>query len=686
MRLRLDQAEAFAGAVGGAMTIEREQISLTDFASQWTVRLLNKPRQLDPRRHPAQWYMLQAIDGGLRRRTRFRRFIAVKPVQDGGTITTQSLVQLYVTGELGMPMVAGNPDMRLAGLQWRTKTKKLLQDSGRTSWLPEEGPGSEDAANPVQIQIRGRGELFFLGAGASNEAGQAMITGYCLTRDELDSMAKYMAELMVGRLEHYGRDAVIVDTSTIKDDEESPILQAHELSTAGHVRFACLYCIRFVMWQWKHVEADWSSASRAAATVLMRCPNCKRTFDDKQRLEMIHLENSRLVMKGQTVNDAGVVEGPEPDTNDWGLLWRAVDSPLTQLEDLAVKYQQAKAELLTGQDQKIRRFVRDRDSTTYVPDIGDKEISHGALARQSGRSTFHKRTVPSWARFMTLGQDVQGDRHYWLVMAFNDDCSLCAIVDWGFEYLVQQVDGQPVELPTEQHRHAVLLKIELECQSGWQIVGAEASDDGADRMSPVRRVVDMGWNKKEVFPWVEAHPQWVLVRGVGRDQAGKMDKTAMKEGKSILPKELAAALLGIIDVRQPDTMTRPLANVNGHEMRLALQTALMRKPGDPGSCLIPQGLKSNDYLCLHLSAEVWTEERDNKDVGTGKWFWRQVRKNQNHLLDCATYAYAIGLYHREALRYAAAQAAKRTSNAGTPARDANESEYVRNRRQHSRLR
>lgn len=684
MTLTDDQVEALAIAATRPLQPEKPRQTLLEFAGECTVKKKARPVPLDLAKHPPQWYVASAIDAALRRLSRFRRFSGIKPVQDGGTTIMQSLVHLYVTGVLGLPVVAGLPDMRLAGLQWRDKTKALLLDSGKKAWLPLEGPGSEDASNPVQVRINQRGDLYFLGGGASNEAGQAMITGFLLGRDELDSMDDYIAELLIGRLEHHGSDAIVVDTSTIKMDEGSPIVLGWERSTGAHVEYFCPMraCRKPTWWRWSHVEADWSTPLKAAQTVVMRCPHCKETFDDRIRLrEMIALENSRLVMRGQEINTAGEVVGPEPETLDWGILWTAVDSPITELEDLAVKYQRAKEEARTGNDAPLRRFTRDRDCRVFVPEIADKEISNQALHRQSLRSFYHKREVPEWCDFITVGQDCQGDRHYWTALGFKADCSQAALIDWGYEYLVERTkDGLPSRPITPEDRTAVLRRVNEAVAPGWPIRGLPG-----EMLTPARRGVDVGYQQGEVVPWIEENRSWIPVKGVGRDQAARMDRTAVREGKSILPQVLAQRLLGIIDVRQPTTMSIPLANVNGHEMRLGLQTALMRTPGTPGSCWLPMGLKSSDYLLLHLSAEVWTELLDDKGVGEGKWYWRQVRKNQNHLLDCATYAWALALYHREVLRQAVVPAGDGRA-AANALREESDLPDHQSRRRHSRLR
>lgn len=632
--------------------------------------------------HPAQRIFLEVFGAAVAGESRFRHFVIIKPTQDGGTMVTQAIPQFYVTTQLGDPVIAGNADMRLSSLQWQDKLRPLIVDSGRSSVLPTEGPGSEGATAPTMIKLAGV-SLYYLGAGASNEAGQAMVSGRLLTRDELDSMHPYTAELMTGRQDSYPDTWLTIDTSTIKHDESSPILESYEASTAAHLEFGCPYCNRFVHWQWKHVRFDSANVIRARESVHLVCPHdgCGQKINDIDRKAMLVYANCRLVMKGQKVNAAGDIEGPMPETIKWGMIWTALDSPLIPLSRLAEKYVLALDAKKLGDHAPLRRFFRDALCQVYVEEIDNAEISPKALSLQSDKSDYDKRQVPAWAKFITVGMDVQKDRHYWVAIAFDLTGERSGFVDWGYEYVLpKRDDGQPNDrTPTAAERHQCLDRLHAQFARGWQIVGTE------DRMVPVRYVMDTGYNRVsevDLFPWIQTHPQWTSGKGVGRDQMAKMDAST-RAGKSLLHPILSQRLLGILDIRQPDTMPLPLLSVSGHTVRQMLHAALMRPAGTAGQCWLPKGLKSNDYLLLHLCAEIWTEEmKDGKP--TGKWYWREVRRDQNHLLDSSTYCYAAGVYHREVVKLAEVLAIRDTPP--PPPSDHSPSHRPRFERRHSRLR
>ncbi len=644
-----------------------------------------QPKPYDPAAHPPQYFALLALERIIDRRWPYRRVVYAKPTQDGGTIITQSIPQLYVAGVRGEPVVAGLPDRELAGIQWRGKTRPLLVDGGLAGWLPQDGPGSDGSGTPSEVALAGT-PLYWVGAGASNEAGQAMRTGRLLTRDEYDAIDLWLAELMTGRLDAYPDTSIIIDTSTIKHDVGSPILAALKGSTNGHMEYACLACQAWVEWRWRHVELDMDSEHAAIATVRLRCPHCKALIDDIERRErMLVLGNARLAGPGWWLGADGEVHGTIPAKLTWGMLWRAIDSPRQPLAELARLYWGAYDHLRRTRDHaQLRRFWRDRETDVYEAEEISDEISAKALAKRAERSDYRKREAPPWVSYITVGQDCQGDRHYWLAVGFASDWSRAAIIDWGYEYLVPGTleDGSPApdrdRPPTDPDRYRVLATIDARMAHGWGVAG-----DDQRRLIPSRCGCDVGYQERVLVPWLQANrSRWSSCKGVGRDQSAKMDKTAIRGGKSILPPLLAERLLGYVDVRQPDTMPIPLVNVNGHTVRLQLQQALMLGPAEVGGCWLPAGTKSNDYLLLHLSSEVWTELIEDGRP-TGKWYWHEARPSQNHLLDCATYAWAMAIYHREVSALAAVGDAAPPPPRQPPPPD--DFRLPRNARQHSRL-
>ncbi len=641
-----------------------EPLPLTplEFAETLTFRQGKKTEPYNPKRHPPQWFFLDAFGKALRGEIPQRRFITMKPTQDGGTMVTQSIPQLYMTTQIGDPAIAGFPDMVLAGKQWRSKTRPLIVDSRRTDYLPTTGPGSEGNSSPLEVALNGT-PLYFMGAGASNEAAQAMISARLLSRDEFDSIDPHNATLMEGRLDSFEHNSITIDNSTLKHDEATPFTKSLHEGLDYHIEYGCVHCGRFVHWQWEHVVMDKTSVSTARDTVHLKCPHCNNQITDLHRIQMdmYRVDNARLVARTQTVDEHGNVVGPLPESLTWSLTWTALDSYRISLSFLAVKFYEAHAALQLGVHEPMRRFYRDRLCRFYTGDrnLSQISITNDGLAAKSQQSGVHKRTVPSWTEYLIVGQDVQGDRHYWLTLACGPR-GREAIIDYGYEMCVplDPVTGQPVRPVTDDDHLAVLERIDARCAEGWQFAGSET------RMVPVFGGFDINYRTDLLLPWVATHDTWMGCIGVGGQKAKGMQKTSMREGKSVLPPEVAEQLRGIMDIRQVQGSVAQICFITRSQVQQHAHAALLLRGEDPGVLLLPQDIKSTDVLALHLSSRVWTRDEKN-----GVWYWREAR-TRDDLLACLVIARALSRFWRAyqpwLVANAAATPAKPTKSASIP--------------------
>jgi phage terminase large subunit GpA-like protein len=343
------------------------------------------------------------------------------------------------------------------------------------------------------------------------------------------------------------------------------------------------------------------------------------------------LRSYRLVHRGQRVDQqSNTVVGDPPLTVAFGLLWTALDSSLRSLGQVAAEHWRATRALALGDHGPMRSFVRDQLCQPYIEPEPEGEINQATLAKRSALSTVNKRNVPAWANFLTMAQDVQGDRHYWLTIAHGPD-DRWAIIDWGYEHLVM-VDGKPSEerAPTPADRRRVLDSVRDMANSGWQVEGGES------RMYPVQCGVDGGYLPDEIAAWVQGEPSWKFLRGVGHDDlkysSGGFEKT--------LPHAIRA--MKVLQAVKPPGWRIFWWKIDGHHFRRAAHAALLRDADQPASGLVPRGLKNNESLLLHLSGEVWDEGKEGK-----AGYWREVRKRHD-LLDCLVYGLALALLHRHA--------------------------------------
>lgn len=652
-RIPIPVADRIANRLARVMRPPARPPRLLPWARGLTFRKGRRTFPFRPDDHPAQYFALLAFDRILDRQWRYRQFITIKPTQDGGTMVCQSILQLYVLGILGDPVVAGLPDMNLAGKQWREKTRPLVIDSALDPWLPTEGPGSEGNSTPISVQINGA-TLTYMGGGASNEAGQAMVSARVLARDELDSIDPWNAELMKGRLDSYPDDSLISDTSTIKHDrlEASQILSSFEVSTRGVMEYACPRCRTFIDWRWKMVDVDLTSEITAQASPHLVCPSCQARHDEVARRAMVRrLENARLAGPGWHLTHDGQIHGTVPDTLTWGHLWRALHSPLQSMPDLAAKYWAAQHALKTrGDHHPLRRFTRDRDCAIYVgddqaEDLALARITRALLVARANHTTdwrlahneraedgdsLHIASDAQAAEFLTIAVDVQkgGERSppraYFLIQGMDSaqrtwDCA------WG--HVIFCAAGRQASEP--------------EIMLGLDRLTAQADAIAARFDRPlVRRGIDVGDQQDTLRRWLLRRPAWWAVKGASRE---------VKVGK-VVTDDLAGWIQGT-EQTDRDGRFRLWLIATDEPQRFA-QNAFLLPAGAPGAAHLPAGIDGTSAIVRHYCATAEIPD------GKGGTIWSDREKHREHhpewqtrhdFLDCRRYAVALGRQYLQTL-------------------------------------
>ena len=592
----------------------------------------------DPSTDPVQNFIVDQLDSGKWERV----FWASCPQIAGKTQIAILVPALRAVVELRAVVGYGLPTLQDLDRGWTTKLAPTIKDAGFQGYLPLTGPGSKGGRPPVvtfedPVTRTSLGSFVFLAGGAKQ------VTCRLVVIDEIDSWREASGkprwsdlEDTWARADSFQELAIRIGTGTVETDNpsESIILECVEnLGTGTRLWAKCRHCGAYApmefssfTWEYSVVVANGKPSpdlERAKSTARYACAKCATlwTEDDRQAA----LRAAVFAHKGQTVDDAGAIVGPAPQTKAFGIRTHALDCVLTTMGAIAEKACAAQYALQQhANHEPMRKFYRYQRVEHYKEPEPDGEITAGGLARFSDRSTIDKRTVPEWARFLVLTQDVQGDRHYWLLVAYGDG-ERWGIVDWGYEYLAP-VDSN--RAPTPEDRQRTLNTIRDLGTTGWQVAGGE------DRMYPVSCGVDGGYLPDEIAAWVQGEPAWKFMRGVGRDEIKHSQEGVDRE----LPREVSATKA--LQARRPKGWRIFWWKVDGHYFRRAAHAALLRNPDQPTSGMVPRGLKANADLLLHLSGEVWDEGAEGK-----KGYWREVRKRHDYL-DCLVYNLALALLHR----------------------------------------
>ena len=593
-----------------------------------TMRLPDGPAtgQLwDPASEPAQRLWIEAVAS-----KRWNRFVHVAPSQRGKTLAAILLLWLHAVTQRRQQVGYVMPNLNKLEQNWEGKIKPAIEGTGFGAWLPSKGPGSKGGKpavltmrDPVTGLVAARSYFMAMGGGG-RESALSSVSPLLLLVDEADDAANAgQIELAFRRIESHGADGIAVIASTVNDRvnrDEHPVLVMHAQGTRSRMHHRCPHCSEYFAPDFEHFDSE-----RAAIT----CPKCAVVWSESDRHAALNA--ALMVHHGQTAS-GGQVVGPEPEARVFSLLTVGSDYHMAVPENIAAEYRAAKSAELRADFSLMRNHMHKVWCRPYVEPEPEGELTAKTLAGFSGNSTVQKRTVPAWALSLALTQDVQGDRHYWLAVALGAD-ERWAIVDWGYEMLVPHEPGQEVSdrAPTKADRIRVLDRVRDMADHGWQIEG------GDQRMRPVQRGVDIGYLTADIIAWIQGNPSWKAVRGVGQDEVS--DAASGGTEKPLPPEIRATKALRAV---RPPGWRLFWWKVDGHVFRRAAHAALMRTADQPGSGMVPAGLKSNTDLLLHLTGEIWTEPEEG---ARGKPYWREVRKRHDYL-DCLVYALALALLHR----------------------------------------
>ncbi len=546
--------------------------------------------------------------------------------QSGKTLLNFEAPLLFHLFEMKEDVICLVPEMAKAKMIWLKKIEPVISASRYAHLMPKSGKGSRGGGDVDLILFENGASMHFMGAGGADPPSSATARVVVITEANEMRISPTGDQgnpinAVRGCTASFGDRARIYGESIITTMECVTWLQITEVGSDTRPHLRCPYCSCYqfpvrdglVGWQ------DAPDAIAAAESARYRCERkeCGQLWTEADR--KLALDASRLVHKGQSIDDEGVVHGDLPRTRTLGTRGNAMCHPMGTMADIAVKEWRA-AKL--GTETEEMALCQYTWAVPYVAKTAIEEISLEGLHAVSQRGRHDKTRVPAWAEFLTTTVDVQQDRHYWKTMAHGPD-DRWAAVDWGYVGLVKSDDPKPSRAPTPEDRRHVLEEIDALCADGWQVDGTQ------DRMVPVAKGCDVGYLTAELIDWIKGRPDWYAMRGCGRDD--------IKGGG---PKEeVPEHLLTWLEVTRPQGWSINLHRVNAHNVRTEVHAGLLRDANSAASGELPRGL-------MHLSGEVWDTSPTKKGKAA---YWREARIRHD-LLDCAVYGLALGRLWRVILR------------------------------------
>ena len=553
----------------------------------------------------------------------WRKIIVTAPSQRGKTLKAILCPMLHAVADCRQSCGFVLPSLDKLSQAWDGKIRPAIEGTGYGAWLPTMGPGSRGGKPPV-LTMRDpetgnrAGLVYFMSMGTGGRETQvSMVSPQILLIDEADDAdSAGQISLISKRTQSWGKQGRVYIASTVNDragreapdatdpDSSHPILMLFREGSQHKAHHRCPHCFGYFTPGIEHLDLDAGQIT---------CPKCAVQWSEADRVEA--LNHLLMVGRHESIADGVVVSGPR-ESDTYSEITTVFDYHMTVLADICNEIRTAKAAELRGEYSLMRTVVQKMFCKAYVEPAGVSEITNVGLAAVSSRSDYEKRLAPGWVNSLIGTVDVQGDRHYWLIVGCGPDDRHC-VVDWGYEYLVPKGE---VRQPTPADRRRINHEIDAKFSEGWQQEGREA------RIAPEAgmRGIDVGFVSDEIVNWLRGVRSWHAVRGAHKD--------VLKNLGAYLP--LPAEAKAFIEVRKPEGWPCPVINVFWETVARWVHAALLRDPYAPASMMLPRGVKSNDDIALHLSGKREIIDKN----GDSMWFEQRKRHDYLDLL-----VYAIGL-------------------------------------------
>lgn len=572
----------------------------------------------DPTLDPVHAFVTQELDN-----PRWNRFVWVGAVQTGKSLLLM-LTILRALCHLFQSVVYSQPTGPKINEAWTGKLQPIIETSAFRTWMPQKGQGSKGSQSLSFLLFRNpktnarAGMLYGIPGGGKSEAAQAAVTAPVIANDEVDSYKdRHRVELIAKRADSFGKRAKRIYTSTVKKDQDSIILGLYNDSTRSRLWFKCPHCPPSTnAWQpmeWEQVVYDSTDELTAMESVRYVCKHNACRISEDDRLHM--LSEWKGVHDGQTVDEKGTVSGLIPRTTTFGLLWSGLDSTIRSMPMLASEHYRAAKSMEAGDHGPMRSFYRDQLCREYTGELEELETAGLITWQHLQRRTIgekwgptrpisdrdpsrpqeflysrHVAPTPNDAENSVLTVDVQHNRVYWLLRAFNR-IGTSWLVGWGYEY--GRADHEPTD---KQETKALLNRV-------WSAVKGYAG-----HADIVVAGLDVGDNTETLREWVnETGSPWRAMKGYTHHmKAEEFDVEGLaywRDGIILMQADAARDLFHV-------TLRRPL--------------------NADGATHFPYGIGMQDiYIFRHLVSEQTGIDPDTKKRiiirGSGR----------NDFLDCA---------------------------------------------------
>ena len=541
-----------------------EQLTVSEWAEQYRMLDSKSSAMPGPWNNEVTPYLIGVMDEFNNYET--EQIVFVKPTQIGGTEALQNMIG-YIVAQDPAPTMIVYPTDTLA----KSVSENRLQPMLRAT--PEIAKKFDENSSLLELQFD---NMYLTLVGSNSPSGLASKPIRFLMMDEVDkypgasSKEADPIKLAMERTKTFHNKKIyITSTPTLKTGHIWKAKESADIEK--HYFVPCPHCGEFIEFKFQNIrfpdDEGMSYADRAEFAHYV-CQECDCIITDNDKHNMLRLGEWRTV-RHNTKYVRNVA------------FWiNTLYSPFVRWADIAKEF------LMTKDDpEDFQNFVNSWLAEPWE-DTKLKTNAELVLERQTELPAF---VVPSWAKMITGGVDVQESSLYWTIRA------------WG-DFLTSQNIAHGQALSFEEVD---------------RIMNLEYMTEDGEPLLVNLCLIDSGDQTDTVYDFCVYHSDYALpVKGASHAQLShyKLSKIN-REGSSA------------------NGMTLVLVDGEKYKDMIA---GRMRKPNGRGSWMVYNGC---DY---EYATQVTNEHKVNeKRGGTVRQVWRpKYTHADNHYLDCEVYSMA----------------------------------------------
>lgn len=413
--------------------IPRARRTMTEFAEQEIIcpsgPFKGEAYRLD--RQPFVRLLFQQIDSGL-----FKRFAITGPTQTGKTLAGVIIPAMYHLFEIGENVVVGIPTMDMAWDKWHQDWLPAIMASRYAALIPRHGVGSK-GGKFESITFANGATLKFMSA-KGDDAKRSGFTSRVLVMTEIDkydtaresSREDNPVTQLIARLDAYEDANKLIYMECTVSVEEGRIWVEYTSGSMARIATPCPHCLEHVTLEredligWQDAADELDARDKGS----FACPLCGGLWSEEQRRAAN--QAARLLHKGQSVDQAGVIIGDLPRTWTCGFRWTAANNLLKPAADFAsAEWRSQNRPDKDNNEKSLLQFMWARPWKNDSPDainLTEQLIAsrlsllpRGVLPDDAETFTVHIDMHKLWLNWTAVATSGSGNERYWSIVDYG---------------------------------------------------------------------------------------------------------------------------------------------------------------------------------------------------------------------------------------------------------------------------